>query len=258
MRSRRWTTRRRQRRQIDWDLYTHGIQTDALQERLQRGGAVRCKQKTGTVTVDGVRYTYFCYVDDENTLLFNGGPQQRPCFALTIQPAERTAVLVTLNNRPGCSLDIGATAKTAGKAAFALAAERGVRQITLTDNAVKHLEPGDKGFVVSDMEFLTTGRTWYESFLPVQPTRNIDADRMRIQANTWDKVFRCLHKRHPDVVVPVDISDIATNRKGSARAVFQRIKEAHTDFFVRYRQELPLCSGIPTLFGTTWTADIGV
>lgn len=243
------------RREIDMALFKHGIHTDALHDRIQRGGGVRCGKKSGVVSANGFRYTYTCYEDDENTLLFNGG-NRRPCFVLTIRPAERSATLITLERSSSCSLDTGATTQSAGKAAFILAAERGVKRITLTDNAVKPMGAPDNKFVVSDMEFLTQGRSWYETFLPVVPTIDLEPSRAIVRNNTWDSVFACLRQKDPAAIVPVDISDINTTKQGSAMTVLQRIKEGRTDFFARYRWFLPLCSGVPTLHGMEWVAEL--
>lgn len=237
-------------------LYIHGVRSPSLHERIQRGGA-RCGRHEGIVEVDGFRYRYYCYEDDENTLIFNGG-SGRPCFVLSVEPKTATAFLISLERKPTCSMDTGATTKTAGKAALALAAERGARTITLTDTATKAI--GDKKFVVSDMEFLSEGNTWYESFLPVVPLESdaiaIEAARATVQTNTWATVYACLRQRRPDIHIPVSLTGIDTNQPGSAMEVFRRIKQKQGVFFAEYRQILPLCSGIPSLFGTSWVAQI--
>jgi hypothetical protein len=248
----------RARRAIDMALYIHGVNTPSLNRRIQRGGArVRCGRREGIIEADGFRYRYYCYEDDENTLIFNGG-SGRPCFVLSIEPAKKTALLIPLERNPSCSMDTGATTKTAGKAAFALAAERGVRTITLTDNATRPV--GDKKFVVSDMEFLSEGKSWYETFLPVKPSgadaNDIEVSRITVQTNTWTTVYACLRQRHPDIVIPVSLAGIEPTKPGSAMEVFRRIKQAKGDFFAEYRITLPICSGIPSLFGTTWVAQL--
>jgi len=234
-------------------LYIHGVRSPALDIRLQRGGArARCGQRQGIIEANGFRYRYSCYEDDENTLLFNGG-NGRPCFVLSVEPATATALLISLKG------DTGATTQAAGKAAFALAAERGVRTITLTDNATKSVGDSRK-FVVSDMEFLTSGRSWYETFLPVVPTEldasAIESARATVRTNTWDAVYACLKQRRPDIQIPVGLTGIQTGAPGSAMEVLRRIKQARGTFFSDYRWELPLCSGIQSLFGTSWVGSL--
>jgi len=241
------------RRRLGLLLQINGASVDPI----QRGG-YRCPRKSGIVSADGFRYKYSCYEYDTNTLIFNGG-NGRPCFVLEIKPSDGSASLITLERNIRCSMDTGATTQTAGRAAFALAKEMGVTTITLTDNASKHLNPGNTAaFVVSDMEFLSQGKTWYETFLPVRPTETtlIENWRHRVLTNAWSSVYSCLRQHQPDIVIPVSIEDVPIDQPGSAMEVFRRIKRARTDFFVKYRFILPMCSGIQTLYGTSWVATV--
>jgi len=158
---------------------------------------------------------------------------------------------------PKCAITTDAPIQAAGMAAFALAKERGVSHIALTDNSSKSL-PGGKKFSVVDTSFLTTGKTWYESFLPIIPTKPLASAiarwRQIVITNTWSNVFACLLQDRPDIQIPVDISDIDITTVGSAMVVLRRIKEARTDFFADYRYELPKCSSIGSLHGSEWEA----
>ena len=149
--------------------------------------------------------------------------------------------------------------KAAALAAFQIAREYGIHQIQLTDNSTKTL-PSKKKFKISLMKFLTTGQTWYESFLPVRPhpayVERIERWRNTVRTNTWADVYSCLRTIKPDTVIPADISDIDSTLPGSAMVVFQRIKEANTDFFADYDGYLCTCSKIETTYGTEWIADI--
>lgn len=219
---------------------------------------------SGVISANGFRYPYFCYEDDRDTLLFNGG-RGSPCFALIIRPYEREAVLVSLMSSTKCSLDPGATTKSAGKAAFALAKERGVTRIEFTDNSTKRLPTG-KQFSLADMSFLTTGATWYESFLPVQLkdealALKLPQWRRIVKTNTWEAVLACLKRYYPaiDIIVNtynLDISDIDTSAPGSAMAVLQRIKRRSTSFFADYQEKLLECSGIESLHGKSWIGRV--
>lgn len=241
------------RRRLGLLLQIHGVSVDPV----QRGG-YRCPRKSGVVSADGFRYKYSCYEYDTNTLIFNGG-NGRPCFILEVKPSNNSAALITLERNSRCSMDTGATTQTAGRAAFALAKEMGVTNIILTDTASKPLNPGDTdAFVVSDMEFLSQGKSWYETFLPVRPkeANTIEDWRRRVLANTWSSVYACLIQNQPDIVIPVSIVDVPIEQPGSAMEVFRRIKESRTDFFMKYRLILPLCSGIQSLYGTSWVATL--
>lgn len=222
----------------------------------QFGGNVRCHVKRGTITVDGHTYRYRCIEEGDDTLIYSGG-NTRPCFVLHIYPETREALLADIVRVPRCSVSADAPTQAAGLAAFALAKERGVTHITLTDNSAKSL-PSGKKFSVVDTLFLTTGKTWYESFLPIQPVSTLATAiarwRNTVQTNTWDAVFACLTHDRPDIHIPVNLSDIDTSAAGSAMAVLRRIKDARTDFFADYRYELPKCSGVGNLHGSEWEA----
>lgn len=214
---------------------------------------MRCPVREGVIAGNGFRYQYRC-MEEGTTYVFNGGGK-RPCFVLRIDPIEKSAILLDLVRVDPCSMNSGATMKAAAKAAFALAQEVGVQRITLTDNSTKRLD-NERRFSLADMYFLSSGKTWYESFLPIRPVASqeaeIDRRREKIRTNTWDAIISCLREVHPDATIPVDISDIDTSASGSAMAVFSRIKSARTDFFAKYRIELPSCSGISSLFETDW------
>jgi hypothetical protein len=239
-------------------MYTRKRHMRLLLQRhgIQMGGAAGCNN--GIISANGYRYKYNCEEYDEDTWIFSGG-NGRPCFLLEILPSERAANLMSLERDPKCSMNIGATTKSAGKAAFALAVERGVKTITLTDNASKPMRPGDTAkFVVSDMEFLSYGKSWYETFLPVVPVDSHIIERWRntVRTNSWTAVYTCLKQHHPDVEIPVSLENVDVDSPGSAMEIFRRIKDARTDFFVKYRWSLPLCSGIQSLYGTNWIAQV--
>lgn len=250
-------THRRSRRALErdvlWTLLHHGVEPTT-----QKGGARRrCPVEEGIISVNGASYKYSCHVDG-NTYVINGG-NRRPCFVLHMYPDNTQALLLDIMRSGTCSIDPGATTKHAGTAAFALAKELGATRIILTDNSTKHLTD-TSAFVVSDMEFLSSGRTWYETFLPIRPVPHLQAgvERFRntVRQNSWDTVLNCLRELHPDIVVPVSADGIDTSAPGSAMLMFRRLKAARTIFFADYRWELPSCSGIMTLQGSQWIADL--
>jgi hypothetical protein len=225
-----------------------------------KDGRLQCKTTRGVVIQDGFRYKYKCDRFDETSLRIRGGESNAPCFVLTLNPDHKTGHLQEIVRRNDCSLDPGATMKAAGKAAFQVARDYGIRQIQLTDNSSKYL-PSGKSFRLSVMKFLTTGQTWYESFLPVRPLSEKAAERFEqlrniVRTNTWAEVYDCLLTNVPGIQIPVDISDIDSTLPGSAMTVFQRAKEANTDFFADYGDILCTCSKIETTYGTEWIADV--
>ena len=263
-----------------------------------KNGRLQCTTTHGVVLQDGFRYRYKCERHDETTLRIDGGTTA-PCFILMIHPDHKTGHLQDIARRDDCSLDQslprgetvttplsgglepGATMKAAGKAAFQVAREYGIRQIQLTDNSSKLL-PSGKKFRLSLMKFLTTGQTWYESFLPVHPlpekVAKVEQWRNAVRTNKWSDVYTCLRTANPDIVIPVDISDIDVTLPGSAMLVYHRIsllqnnnlqqlanpcgepqgsKEARTDFFADVDDDdLMKCNDIGALYGMTWIADV--
>jgi hypothetical protein len=212
----------------------------------------------GQITVNGFRFPYIEY-DEGSYIAIRGRLTKtyKPCFVLFIEK-DNTAVLDNVENSK-CSLDEDAESKHAAKAAFAIAKEKGVSRIYLTDNSSKQIAPDTK-FYLSDMYFLTTGQTWYESFLPIHLDKSegipIDLWREIVRTNTWAHVFNNLKRKHPDITIPVNISDIDPVAPGSAIKVLNRIKDAKTDFFARYKLNLPGASDIATLRGPLWIADL--
>jgi hypothetical protein len=231
--------------------------------RIQTGGGrqrgVRCPIREGIVETNGFRYKYECIEDDENTILFRGGGK-RPCFLLHIRPAEKEAVLLGFERALNCSLNDHAPIKSAARAAFELARQRGVQHFELSDEATRDSSLG-KRFVLSDMEFLTSGVAWYESCLPVRPVAAaiplVESWRSNASRITWQTVSECLQTQFPSFVCPVPLDDIDVTKEGSGMAVFSRIKAAKTDFFSDYRYALPSCIGAKgSLFGVVWEASL--
>jgi hypothetical protein len=222
------------------------------------GGRARCEVKQGVVVADGFRFPYTCNINDKDTLIFTGG-SGKPCFGLFVIPDMRMAELHDFVRTPTCSLDPTATIKSAGKAAFELARSLGLTRIDLTDNANKRLPNGSK-FSLSVMSFLATGKTWYETFLPIQPEPDFVDTYARwrdtVMTNTWQTVFTCLQRVFPHITLDVNIDDIDIAAPGSAMTVFSRLKDAKTDFFALYGEDLIHCSGIGNIHGRTWYAQL--
>jgi hypothetical protein len=248
---------------LDWDIrstiYKHKFRYYWGQPMRQLGGArIKCRKDYTVVEANGFRYPVTCEEIDSKTLLINGG-NKRPCFGVFILSNSGEAELHDFVRSDTCSLDTGATTQTAGKAAFKVSKDYGVKHILLTDNS-NRLLPSGKKFNLSLMYFLTSGRTWYESFLPIYPDPSFATSfnqwRNTVATNTWDQVQTCLRKYYTEVIIPVSIDNIDTSAPGSAMEVFRRIKDARTDFFADYGTNLANCSGIGDPQGKVWHADL--
>lgn len=239
-------------------ILSNEVKRILLQRRFDTGlPFLPLQQKGGgVISANGFRFKYTTYMDD-NTYVFNGG-NKYDCFMLFIN-LDHTAHLQGLRRGDNCSIEGGATTRNTLHAAMALAREKGAKTLTLDDTSNKYL-PNKKYFSLSDMYFVTTGRTWYETYGGFHPTDEFvdQVARWRhiVATNTWDSVLAALHKAYTDVRVPVDISDIDGSASGSAMIVLQRIKEANTEFFADYNLNLAQCCGIGALEKIKWIAEL--
>jgi hypothetical protein len=227
-----------------------------LPSRFSQWGGVR---RQGIVSANGFQYNYDEDYEAEAYTIHAARPRRKTeCFLLFVNK-DKTAELHSMRHSKDCSLQDNASSQNLLHAAVALAKDKGATRIELTDVANKHL-PYNKSFRLSNMYFLTSGRTWFEThggFQPIAADKK-DVDQWRHQALTtrWNNVLKCLRKRYPAFTIPVDTADIDGSAEGSAMAVFHRIKEAHTDFFATYDRTLMLCSKIGPLESIVWYADL--
>lgn len=136
--------------------------------------------------------------------------------------------------------------------AMTIVKQNGAKRLEITDESRKLLP---NGIDLSLMYFLSTGKTWYETYIPgLQPEFPIQMGFWREHAttNTWNDVWNALIRHKPDAILPVDVSDIDTTIPGSAMYVFQRIKDARTEFFVEYDQYLTEMTRVGPLRYSKW------
>lgn len=219
-------------------------------------GGVRAQ---GIVSANGFNYNYIEDYTAGAYTIYAGRPRLKSdCFLLFVNP-DKVAVLHSMRQSKDCAFQDNATSYNLLHAAMQLAKEKGATRIELTDVANKRL-PYEKSFRLSTMYFLTTGRTWYETYGDFHPIAADEPDvsmwRHMALTNQWNKVYSCLKKQIPDITIPVDISDIDGRAKGSAMEVFRRIKDARSSFFADYQRALMICSKIGPLESITWYADL--
>ena len=222
----------------------------------QYGGGIK---KQGVISANGFDYNY----DEDYTAgaytIHGGRPRRKfECFLLFVNK-DKTAELHSMRQSNDCALQDNASSHNMLHAVLALAKEKGATRIELTDIANKRL-PNGKHFRLSDMYILATGSTWYETVISVRPIPDDEATiqrwRQKALTNRWNDVAACLLSVFPTMAVPVDTTDIDGAAAGSAMEVFRRIKEARTDFFADYRDDLLICSGVGPIERITWVADL--
>jgi hypothetical protein len=189
---------------------------------------------------------------DGNTLYIVGGPDQNssPCFELHIDRKTRHAHLQDVKRRNRCFTSGAITVgRTLVRAAYRLAKEHDAVQLELTDNSTIDCP---ESVQLSNLSFLTTGRTWYESIIPdlegICCQSEIEEARERVRTNTWTKVGADL--------IDLDLSDtdIDPHAAGSAMRVLSLMKvdKRFCWFFHKHMKSLLMRSGIHSLHGTHW------
>lgn len=249
--------RRCTRKQTDfWDRVNRAIVMYEYKQRLpirgveQVGGA----EFDDIVEVDGSRYYYKTTTKGYSYTILGGRRKgKRPCIIIFYNKKTGIAHLQTIERGDDCSLDWGAPSRLTVLAAVEIARKLGARRLILSDESTKNIPGGS--FNLSLMYFLSSGRTWYESILPgLRPEKSaaIEAERAAVVSATWDSVMA----KFPELVVPVDISDVDTGAPGSAMRVFRRIKDAKTMFFAEYDAALERRSIKNPLMGAMWYLDL--
>ena len=235
------------------DIQGHWISRHAKEgqfpklEWKQRGGAI--------VSVNGhnihVRET-----KKGDTIYIHGGPT-RPCFELHLYMKEHHAVLSDVIRRPLCFLNGEAESRYIVRAAIKIAKERGIRTLEFTDNSRISCNPGVSGtdrIILSDLSFITTGKTWYESIIPnltATDCPKLEQWRHLVLTNTWRKVGHGFPM--------FDIGGINIDDPGSAMAVLARAKKSRTkcNLLSEHLDTLLTQSGVDrSLWGRHWVCQL--
>jgi hypothetical protein len=208
----------------------------------------------GTITIDSYKIKYRKALNEGTKTLFiyaGRDAGQRPCLVLSINGIE--AILQSLERGNDCFVDISLNSKNLVLAAIKLAKKFGAKKLSLTDNSF--IQCPDKVYL-ANLSFLSIGRTWYESIAPFKPEQDIEKYRISVQQNKWTDILAVAKAR--GFALDIDTGTINTKEVGSAMKVIANIKENKTAclFFSKMMGELLLWSGIPSLYGTSWTLEI--
>jgi hypothetical protein len=226
---------------------------------IKHGGRrIRWKQHGGgRVEVDGHPINYRESVDG-SSIIITAGDQHKysQCFALSIYPDTKIAVLQTVSRRNDCFVDGHNNSRDLVRAAYMIAKERGMRAFEFTDLSYI-VCPGTVN--LSDLSFLTTGQTWYESILPgltcIDQLHNktcylLDEYRQRVRTNTWRQVGHSL--------IDLDMHGVDIDAPGSAMLVLAALKREKQFcwFFDQNMDQLILNSGYVSMHGRQWMCKI--
>lgn len=203
-------------------------------EWQQRGGAV--------IYIDK-HPIHIREVKDGKHFYIYGGPA-RPCFSIELQ--KNHAILQDIARGKHCFAD----SHTTVRAAAMIAKERGAHTMELSDNSVIYCP---ERIALSDLSFVTTGQTWYESVLPNMTATKftfLDQWRNAVTTNTWRIVGQGLPM--------FDTKGIDIDAPGSAMEVLNRAKNSrHKCALLSANMDQILQqSGILSMYGRHWVCRL--
>jgi hypothetical protein len=174
------------------------------------------KQHGGAIIYVNSHPIHIREVANGNSIFIHGGHRQR-CFEMELFPERQHAILKDVVRRPdGCFTDDNENSRDIVRAAYQVAKDRGIKTMELTDNSAKYCP---ERLDLADLSFLTTGKTWYESIIPLRPVNLplLEVWRNRVRTNTWRSVGDGLF-------TDVDTTGIDIDVPGSAMAVLNKLK----------------------------------
>jgi hypothetical protein len=196
--------------------------------------------------------------ESNNTLIFVSAGRlegQRPCFMMDMNTEAKTATLISLERGSTCFIDAHESTKDLVRVAVMIANQRGIRELELTDNSTIQCP---QKVHISDLSFLSTGKTWYESILPLECLSDLPIEdyRKRVQKNAWKDVVSRIHML--GFSCPFSTTGIDISAPGSAMAVFDRAKKSKQfcAYLSQYMEVLVVSSQITTLHGSVWKAHL--
>ena len=214
----------------------------------------------GVIHIDGHPIKYREDTTGRVVEIFAGVEPHAPCFVLDLDLEDKTALLQNVYKRKNCFEDGHNNSSDTVRAAYKLARERGMRLLYFRDlsyiNCPLRNESARQRITTEislvDLSFLTTGKTWYESILPVTCVNCVDLElyRQKVHTNTWNTVGADL--------VRIDAPGVDFDAPGSAMVVLNAMKKdgRFCEFFRTHMHSLLRNSGISTLTNTHWECEI--
>jgi hypothetical protein len=230
---------------------------------IQQGGAIE-KIRIGLHNIEydlqiNNSYTGPSHVIDLMAISTSRADDKKPCFIMRITPGS-TSVLISISRGINCFIDKVDDSAGIVLAALEIAKLKGAKTFEFTDNSTKTVD-GVK-FKLSDLSFLTTGKTWYERILPgikvYDEFERLDVEdsRRTVLTNPWTKVNNNLYQK--GINIEFDTVGIDCDKGGSAKEVLTRAKNSrkYSAFFQENMGALVKSSGISSLHGINWVVDI--
>lgn len=240
--------------QLERDFIRSLLIKDETKTTRQTGGSI----ETISIGEHKLKYTLkvHTFLDKSIEILVISFVNNTPCFRLSITPGDNSvACLLSLDKE--CFLDNYDNSRDLVKAAYIIAKNKGAKTLKITDNSTIYCP--DKVYL-SNLSFLTTGKTWYESILDVYPAEDENNElatmRKRAFENKWIDVANNLLRK--DIVLPFSVKGIDINEQGSAMKVLAKAKNSKKfcNLFGKYMSEILLSSNIINFKGKEWLLDI--
>jgi len=211
------------------------------------------------VTYKGYKICSSPDVNGQINFIFGG--LRRPCFHLSIK--DKIANLISIERGEDCFVDRHNNTKEMVELAFKIAKDKGCKTFFLTDNSYISCPPTAQQFKLSDVYFLTTGQTWYESILPIKITEYDDEQmveyRRRAKTLSWSRVAAYLVSKGASLDF-IDVNGIDVDGVGSAMEVLTRIKKMKNGiscrFFAEHTDNIRFIAELISFHGTLWTYTI--
>jgi hypothetical protein len=201
------------------------------------------RQRGGAVVYIDKHPIHVREVKDGKHVYIYGGPA-RPCFSIELQ--KNHAILQDIARGTHCFMDGHTASRDIVRAAAMVAKEHGARTMELSDNSVIYCP---ERIALSDLSFVTTGQTWYESVLPNMTATKftfLDQWRNAVKTNTWRKVGQGLPM--------FDTKGIDIDAPGSAMVVLNRAKNSRRNcaLLSSNMDQILQQSGILSMYGRHW------
>lgn len=205
-----------------------------------------------------VLYNHFLATwGDHFTVFYSSREDACRCHSIVLKVRDGAATLISLKRDNGDNIiDLNEPSKDVVQAAFQYAQKKRGTDFILEDEFYMYYN--STRYCLSELYFLCTGTTWFESFLPIKMRHDrgvcIERKRVAVRKNKWSDVAKDLIRRN----VPMDIIDVEgidVDEEGSAMKVLCRLRdypnvETSCNFLSKYLWQIRLASD-----GWDWLAE---
>ena len=195
---------------------------------------------------------------DELTIFYSSREDAARCHSIVFKIREGVASLISLkrDNKDNI-IDLNEQSKEVIQVAFEYAKEQRGRDFVLDDDFYMYFN--EYRYCLSDLHFICTGKTWFESVLSIKPRYNHVKDysweRANVIKNAWADVSKKLILEGVNLDI-ANVEGIDINEEGSAMQVFCRIRDMNNEisckFFYKNLGVIILASGATWFSGVEW------